>query len=103
MDQGNDRYQPPPGRGYHIFKLRVADLPDKDFIEVEVSSDQISTYDDFLKFCCYEFHIPSTNYVEKIRKLPSTRVRNDADIRRFQTFESFELVLVNPERLNQNK
>jgi hypothetical protein len=96
-EQENRRYQPPPG--YHVFKMRVANVPDKDFIEVEVSADEISTYEDFVKFCCFEFHIPCTDYVKKIIKIPSVRIRGDADVRRFETYESFDIVLVNPESI----
>lgn len=65
-------------------------------MEIEIAEEKILTYNDFLKLCCDTFYIENTALVIRIRKLPCTRVRNDDDVKRFQVFESFELVLNEP-------
>lgn len=56
-----------------VLKVRVQNLRDNDFIEIELDRQEL-TYQDLLRVSCCELGI-NPEQVEKIRKLPNTLVR----------------------------
>ncbi|NWT53255.1 ANR40 protein, partial [Erythrocercus mccallii] len=74
-----------------VLKVRVQNLRDNDFIEIELDRQEL-TYQDLLRVSCCELSI-NPQQVEKIRKLPNTLVRKDKDVARLQDFQELELVL----------
>ncbi|XP_074016181.1 ankyrin repeat domain-containing protein 40-like isoform X2 [Numenius arquata] len=75
-----------------VLKVRVQNLRDNDFIEIELDRQEL-TYQDLLRVSCCELGV-NPEHVEKIRKLPNTLVRTDKDVARLQDFQELELVLV---------
>ncbi|NXT78790.1 ANR40 protein, partial [Zapornia atra] len=75
-----------------VLKVRVQNLRDSDFIEIELDRQEL-TYQDLLRVSCCELGV-NPEQVEKIRKLPNTLVRKDKDVARLQDFQELELVLV---------
>ncbi|NWW91022.1 ANR40 protein, partial [Rhynochetos jubatus] len=75
-----------------VLKVRVQNLRDNDFIEIELDRQEL-TYRDLLRVSCCELGV-NPEHVEKIRKLPNTLVRKDKDVARLQDFQELELVLV---------
>ncbi|XP_032932794.1 ankyrin repeat domain-containing protein 40-like isoform X3 [Catharus ustulatus] len=75
-----------------VLKVRVQNLRDNDFIEIELDRQEL-TYQDLLRVSCCELGI-NPEQVEKIRKLPNTLVRKDKDVARLQDFQELELVLM---------
>ncbi|KAM6193938.1 ankyrin repeat domain-containing protein 40-like [Sarcoramphus papa] len=75
-----------------VLKVRIQNLRDNDFIEIELDRQEL-TYQDLLRVSCCELGI-NPEQVEKIRKLPNTLVRKDKDVARLQDFQELELVLV---------
>ncbi|XP_069728792.1 ankyrin repeat domain-containing protein 40-like isoform X2 [Phaenicophaeus curvirostris] len=75
-----------------VLKVRVQNLRDTDFIEIELDRQEL-TYQDLLRVSCCELGV-NPEQVEKIRKLPNTLVRKDKDVARLQDFQELELVLV---------
>ncbi|XP_014661536.1 PREDICTED: ankyrin repeat domain-containing protein 40-like isoform X2 [Priapulus caudatus] len=74
-----------------VLKVRIADAVDPDFIEMELTKQQL-TFSLLLSTCCQELGIkPDT--VMKVRKLPNTLLRNDQDVKRLLNFQEIELVL----------
>lgn len=74
-----------------VMKVRVAYSSDPDFIEVEFQPGHMS-YSHLLITCCKELAI-NPQMVERIRKLPNTRLRNDKDARRLCDYTELELVV----------
>ena len=74
-----------------VLKMRVADSEDPDFIEVEILKSNL-TYDILMALCCREFSLKK-EFVERIRKLPNTRLRNDKDVKRLTQFQEIEVVV----------
>ncbi|OAD61946.1 Ankyrin repeat domain-containing protein 40 [Eufriesea mexicana] len=85
-----------------VLKIRVADAPDPDFIEIELSQSDLS-YQTLIRICCQELDI-DPNQIVKLRKLPNTRLRKDEDIQRLQNFQEIEVVTnaVNTYKYMQN-
>ncbi|KAL3272461.1 hypothetical protein HHI36_013941 [Cryptolaemus montrouzieri] len=77
-----------------VLKIRISGSCDPDFIEIEIAKWKL-TYKNLLKLCCEELQC-SENQVERIRKLPNTRLRNDSDIRRLENYQALELVMKGP-------
>jgi len=75
-----------------IFKLRIAHTTDTDFIEVEIDRSELS-YAQLMVVCCAELGL-NAKYVDRLRKLPNTRLRKDRDVQRLKDFEEIEVVLV---------
>lgn len=74
-----------------ILKIRVANTADLDFIEVELPRNEL-TYQALLCLCCKELDL-SSHQIQKLRKLPNTRLRKDKDIQRLQNFQEIEVVI----------
>ncbi|EFA08022.2 ankyrin repeat domain-containing protein 40 isoform X2 [Tribolium castaneum] len=77
-----------------VLNVRIAGSSDPDFIEVEIPRWKL-TYLNLFKICCEELEVLESQ-VERIRKLPSTRLRKDSDVKRLDNFQSLELVLKMP-------
>ncbi|RLV99311.1 hypothetical protein DV515_00009895 [Chloebia gouldiae] len=75
-----------------VLKVRVQNLRDNDFIEIELDRQEL-TYQDLLRVSCCELGV-NPEQVEKIRKLPNTLLRKDKDVARLQDFQELELVLM---------
>lgn len=71
-------------------KLRVAESQ-QDYVEVEVDEREL-TYNGLMYRCTQELGI-NGNDIERMRKMPDTKIRQDEDLRRFNTFESIEVVM----------
>lgn len=56
-----------------VLKVRVQNLRDNDFIEIELDRQEL-TYQDLLRVSCCELGV-NPEQVEKIRKLPNTLLR----------------------------
>lgn len=79
-----------------MLKVRVADVEDKDFIEIEIPLHDL-TYNRLQQICREELGITQQPF--KIRKLPNTILRKDKDVRRLQNFQELELLIKQPDRL----
>uniref|UniRef100_A0A663LRB3 Uncharacterized protein n=1 Tax=Athene cunicularia TaxID=194338 RepID=A0A663LRB3_ATHCN len=75
-----------------VLKVRLQNLRDNDFIEIELDRQEL-TYQDLLRVSCCELGV-NPEQVEKIRKSPNTLVRKNKDVARFHYFQELELVLV---------
>ncbi|XP_072765099.1 ankyrin repeat domain-containing protein 40 [Anoplolepis gracilipes] len=73
-----------------VLKIRVANTADPDFIEVELPRSDL-TYQALLYLCCKELDL-NPHQVQKLRKLPNTRLRKDEDIQRLENFQEIEVV-----------
>lgn len=56
-----------------MLKVRVQNLRDDDFIEIELDRQEL-TYQDLLRVSCCELGV-NPQHVERIRKLPNTVLR----------------------------
>lgn len=73
-----------------VLKIRIANSADPDFVEVELPRNEL-TYQGLLYLCCKELEL-SPHQVQKLRKLPNTKLRKDKDIQRLQNFQEIEIV-----------
>ncbi|KAG5886170.1 hypothetical protein JTB14_024850 [Gonioctena quinquepunctata] len=74
-----------------VLKIRVQGSDDPDFIEVEIPRWKL-TYNSLMKICCAELDLQE-NQVDRIRKLPDTRLRRDSDVKRLKDYQALEVVL----------
>ncbi|CAG9763127.1 unnamed protein product [Ceutorhynchus assimilis] len=79
-----------------VLKVRLSHSPDPDFIEIEIPKWKL-TYNALLKICCEELQIAESQ-VERIRKLPNTRLRNDNDVKRLTDFQALEIVSITTDK-----
>ncbi|KAF5270194.1 hypothetical protein FQR65_LT05674 [Abscondita terminalis] len=77
-----------------VLKARIAGSNDPDYIEIEIPRWKL-TYASLLHICCQELEIKETQ-VERIRKLPNTRLRKDSDVKRLIDFQCLEVVIKAP-------
>ncbi|KRT78603.1 hypothetical protein AMK59_8378, partial [Oryctes borbonicus] len=77
-----------------ILKIRIAGSTDPDFIEIEVPYWKL-TFATLVKMCCEELGVEEAQ-VERIRKLPNTRLRKDSELKRLVNFQCLEVVLKTP-------
>ncbi|XP_049817475.1 ankyrin repeat domain-containing protein 40 isoform X4 [Aethina tumida] len=77
-----------------VLKVKVQGSSDPDFIEVEIPRWKL-TYNTLMKICCEELEILECQ-VERIRKLPNTRLRKDSDVKRLVDGQALEIVLKPP-------
>ncbi|XP_046394090.1 ankyrin repeat domain-containing protein 40-like [Ischnura elegans] len=75
-----------------VLKVRVANISDPDFIEVDVANPSELTYSKLLRTCCEELGVIISDVV-RVRKLPNTIIRNDKDVLRLKSFQELELVV----------
>lgn len=74
-----------------VLKVRVANTDDPDFIEIDFPITHMN-FSHLLTVCCKELAV-NPQMVERIRKLPNTRLRNDKDVKRLENFTELELVI----------
>lgn len=74
-----------------VLKLRISNLEDKDFVEVDLNKSSL-TYENLVSICCHEFDVEADD-IKRVRKLPNTIVRNDKDVKRLLPFQELEVVL----------
>ena len=74
-----------------VVKVRVANVSEKDFIEVELDRKRLN-FEHLMTTMCSELQVNRT-LVHKIRKLPDTIVRKDKDVKRFRDFQELEVEL----------
>ena len=79
------------GAKVKILKIRVADSKDKDFIEIDLPDTKF-TFEDLKKVMCEELNILE-HLVERVRKLPNTKLRRDVEVVRLKDYEELEIVL----------
>ncbi|KAK2588923.1 hypothetical protein KPH14_001779 [Odynerus spinipes] len=73
-----------------VVKLRIANAPDPDFVEVELPMNDL-TYQTLVHTCCDEFGL-CAHQILKLRKLPNTKLRKDKDVKRLQHFQEIEII-----------
>ena len=76
---------------FTILKIRVPDL-DSDFIEIDVPKDQMN-FDALTKIICTELSISDPCHIERIRKLPNTRLRRDAEVLRLENYSELDIII----------
>lgn len=74
-----------------VLKVKLHGSSDPDFIEIEIAKWKL-TYNNLLKICCEELEVVESQ-VERIRKLPNTRLRKDNDVKRLKDYQAIEIVL----------
>ena len=74
-----------------ILKIRVANTSDPDFIEIDLPRRKLKLHS-LIVALCEELEV-QTKMVEKVRKMPNTRMRRDIEVRRLQDYDELELVL----------
>ena len=79
------------GTKVKILKIRIADSKDKDFIEIDLPNTKF-TFEDLTTVMCEELNIPKDS-VERVRKLPNTKLRRDIEVVRLNDYEEIEIVL----------
>lgn len=77
-----------------ILKVRIHGSHDPDFIEIEIPRWKL-TYTNLMHICCEELEV-KVSQVERIRKLPNTRLRKDNDVKRLNDYSSLEILLKSP-------
>jgi len=80
-----------------ILKVRTADR-DPDYIEIELAKDAL-TLEYLIVMGCEELGI-SADAVERVRKMPNTRLRRDLEVSRLKDFQEIEFVLKAPPKEN---
>jgi len=74
-----------------ILKIRVANRPDPDYIEIEMPIGGL-TLENLTVTACSELGV-QTSQVARVRKMPDTRLRRDKEVARLQDYQQVELVL----------
>lgn len=74
-----------------ILKIRVANRPDPDYIEIEMPIGGL-TLENLTVTACTELGV-QTSQVARVRKMPDTRLRRDKEVARLQDYQQVELVL----------
>jgi len=82
-----------------IVKVRVAGADDSDFIEVDLPRAAL-TLEYLIVISCEELGVPASG-VERVRKLPNTRLRRDKEVTRLTDYQELELVLKKEESETQ--
>ena len=77
---------------YATFKIRIADQKDSDFVEVNLSRKKLK-YNELILAICSELNVKPKK-IERLRKLPNTKLRKDKEIQRLRDFTELEIVLL---------
>ena len=77
-----------------ILKIRLGQSNDPDFIEIDLPEPKW-TYECLLEEMMNEFELTKEQgrSVERIRKLPNTKIRRDIEIQRLENYAELELIL----------
>jgi len=87
----NEDFMRKPEQREVTVKVRVAGTEDPDFIEVDLPKAAL-TLEFLTVICCEELGITASR-VERVRKLPNTRLRRDKDVTRLVDMQELEMVL----------
>ncbi len=81
-------------QSFKILKIRVAgDSNDADFIEIDLPSSKWN-YESLVQVMCQELNFDTNvKTVDRIRKLPNTRLRRDVEVQRLEDYSELELVI----------
>jgi len=74
-----------------ILKVRVAGSEDPDYIEVELPGDSL-TLESLILVASAELEVKA-GAVERVRRMPNTRLRRDKEVARLPDYQEIELVL----------
>jgi len=84
-----------PAKSVHpqevILKVRIADSQDTDYLELELPRDAL-TLEYLTVAACEELGVEA-GQVERVRKMPNTRLRRDREVARLGDYQEVELVL----------
>ena len=80
--------------GTRIFKIRIAGFEDPDFIEIDVPESNLNL-NDLKEIMCNELKVEKQAVIERVRKLPNTRLRRDVEVTRLVDYAELGLVLLN--------
>jgi len=80
-----------------ILKVRVAGSDDADYIEVEMQGDTL-TLENLAVVAAEELGV-ETSQVERVRKMPNTRLRRDKEVARLTDYQEVELVMKGAEHM----
>ena len=73
-----------------MLKVRLANAPDPDFIEIDLPKSTL-TYQALLQVCCQELDVDESRII-KLRKLPNTKIRRDKDVERLENLQEIEVI-----------
>merc|ERR1719411_1536993 len=73
-----------------ILKVRSAESEDPDYIEIEVPGGCL-TLDNLILVAATELGLKA-GLVERVRKMPNTRLRRDKEVARLEDYQEIELV-----------
>ena len=76
-----------------ILKIRKARDADQDFIEIDVPQSKLN-FENLKEIMCQELEVNNSHRVERIRKLPNTRLRRDIEVARLDNYSELELELL---------
>jgi hypothetical protein len=78
---------------------RIADDPnEKDFIEFDFHASPLhGSYERLRAVLCEEFHL---DYIDRIRRLPHVRIRDDRDIQRLKDNHMLEIIMKKTDATN---
>ncbi|XP_044267835.1 uncharacterized protein LOC123013406 [Tribolium madens] len=74
----------------YVLRMRVFKYPEEDFIETELDESQL-TLEGVLELCAKELGLQRKD-ITRVRKLPETKIRSDADVKRFRRLEYLEVI-----------
>jgi len=74
-----------------IVKARVAGAAESDFIEVDLPRSAL-TLEYLIVLCSEELGVPASG-VERVRKLPNTRLRRDKEVTRLVDYQELEFIM----------
>merc|ERR1712228_470458 len=74
-----------------ILKVRVAEHEDPDYIEIELPGDSL-TMDTLMLVAASELGVDA-GQVERLRRMPNTRLRRDKEVARLPDYTEIELVM----------
>ena len=74
-----------------ILKVRVAGNDDPDYIEIELPGDSLSL-EALILTAASELEIEA-GQVERVRRMPNTRLRRDKEVARLPDYQEIELVI----------
>ena len=74
-----------------ILKVRVAGSDDPDYIEIDLPGDSL-TLESLVLTASTELEIEA-GQVERVRRMPNTRLRRDKEVARLPDYQEIELVV----------
>ena len=93
--QATKTSEPQKAEKCKILKIRLGQMMDPDFIEIDLPESQW-TYNDLMEVMLNELCLedqPESQNIDRIRKLPNTRLRRDIEVQRLEDYTELELIL----------